>query len=98
MLAAELDLDRILERVPGALQVETVPVYPEVREDLALVVDEATPAAAVEATLLKAGKPLLCAVELFDVFRGEAIGEGAKSLAYHLTFRAPEPHPARPGT
>ena len=89
VLAAELDLDRILERVPGALQVETVPVYPEVREDLALVVDEATPAAAVEATLLKAGKPLLCAVELFDVFRGEAIGEGAKSLAYHLTFRAP---------
>ena len=89
VLAAELDLDRILERVPGALQVEPVPVYPEVREDLALIVDESTPAAAVEAALLKAGKPLLCAVELFDVFRGEAIGEGSKSLAYHLTFRAP---------
>lgn len=89
VLAAELDLDRILERVPGALQVEPVPVYPEVREDLALIVDESTPAAAVEAALLKAGKPLLCAVEMFDVFRGEAIGEGSKSLAYHLTFRAP---------
>ncbi|MCY3972049.1 MAG: phenylalanine--tRNA ligase subunit beta, partial [Acidobacteria bacterium] len=89
VLAAELDLDRILEFVPDSLQVEPVPVYPEVREDLALIVDEATPAAAVEAALLAAGKPLLCAVELFDVFRGEAIGEGSKSLAYHLTFRAP---------
>ena len=89
VLAAELDLDRILERIPGSLQVEPVPVYPEVREDLALIVDESTPAAAVEAALLKAGKPLLCAVELFDVFRGEAIGEGSKSLAYHLAFRAP---------
>ncbi len=89
VLAAELDLDRILERIPESLQVEPVPVYPEVREDLALIVGEATPAAAVEAALLKAGRPLLCAVELFDVFRGEAIGEGSKSLAYHLTFRAP---------
>ena len=89
VLAAELDLDRILERIPASLQVEPVPVYPEVREDLALIVGEATPAASVEAALLKAGRPLLCAVELFDVFRGEAIGEGSKSLAYHLTFRAP---------
>ena len=89
VLAAELELDRILERIPDSLQVQPVPVYPEVREDLALIVDEATPAAAVEAALLAAGKPLLCAVELFDVFRGEAIGEGSKSLAYHLTFRAP---------
>ena len=89
VLGAELDLDRILERIPEALQVEPVPVYPEVREDLALIVDEATQAASVEAALLKAGKPLLCAVELFDVFRGESIGEGSKSLAYHLTFRAP---------
>ena len=89
VLAAELELDRILERIPDSLQVDPVPVYPEVREDLALIVDEATPAAAVEAALLAAGKPLLCAVELFDVFRGVALGEGSKSLAYHLTFRAP---------
>ena len=89
VLAAEFNLDRILERVPDSLQVEPVPVYPEVREDLALIVGEATPAAAVEAALLAAGKPLLCAVELFDVFRGVGVGEGSKSLAYHLTFRAP---------
>jgi phenylalanyl-tRNA synthetase beta chain len=89
ILAAELELDRIRERVPHSLQVDAVPIYPEVREDLALIVDESTPAAAVEAALLAGGKPLLCAVDLFDVFRGEAIGEGSKSLAYHLTFRAP---------
>ncbi len=89
VLAAELDLDRILERVPDSLQVEPAPVYPDMREDLALIVDEATPAADVESALLASGKPLLHAVELFDVFRGEAIGEGSKSLAYHLVFRAP---------
>ena len=89
ILAAELELDRILQRIPDSLQVDPLPVYPEVREDLALIVDEAAPAATVEAALLAAGKPLLCAVELFDVFRGEAIGAGSKSLAYHLTFRAP---------
>ena len=89
VLAAELELDRILGHIPDSLKVDPVPVYPEVREDLALIVDEATPAAAVEAALLAAGKPLLCAVELFDVFRGAGVGEGSKSLAYHLTFRAP---------
>ncbi len=89
VLAAELELDRLLERIPASLKVDPVPVYPEVREDLALTIDEATPAAAVEAALLAAGKPLLCAVELFDVFRGAGVGEGSKSLAYHLTFRAP---------
>ena len=89
VLAAELALDRILGHIPDSLKVDPVPVYPEVREDLALIVDEATPAAAVEAALLAAGKPLLCAVELFDVFRGVGVGEGSKSLAYHLTFRAP---------
>ncbi len=89
LLAAELDLDRILDCIPDSLQVDPVPVYPEVREDLALIVDEATPAAAVEAALLAAGKPVLCGVELFDVFRGEAIPHGSKSLAWHLTFRAP---------
>ncbi len=89
LLAAELELDRILERIPDSLKVDPVPVYPEVREDLALIVDEATPATAVEAALLAAGKPLLCAIQLFDVFRGAGVGEGSKSLAYHLTFRAP---------
>ena len=89
VLAAELELDRILGHIPDSLKVDPVPVYPEVREDLALIVDEATPAAVVEAALLAAGKPLLCAVELFDVFRGAGVGEGSKSLAYHLTFRAP---------
>lgn len=89
VLAAELALDRIHACAPDSLKVDPMPVYPAVREDLALVVDEATPAAAVEAALLAAGKPLVCGVELFDIFRGKAIGGGSKSLAYHLTFRAP---------
>ena len=97
VLAAELELDRILERIPDSLQVDPVPVYPEVREDLALIVDEATPAAAVEAALLAAGKPLLCAVELFDVFRGVGDRRGLEEPRLPPHVPGAEPHPARPG-
>ncbi len=89
VLAAELDLDCIFGKAPETVQVEPVPVYPAIREDLALIVDEEVSAAEVKAALLKAGGPLLREVELFDVFRSEAIGAGSKSLAWHLVFRAP---------
>lgn len=63
---------------------------PTLNEDLAVVVDEATPSDAVEATIRRAGGALLIDVVLFDVYRGPQIGEGKKSLAYSLTFQAPD--------
>jgi phenylalanyl-tRNA synthetase beta chain len=59
-----------------------------VYEDLAVVVDEATPAAAVRDLISEAGAPMLRKVELFDVYRGDQIGAGKKSLAYALTYQA----------
>ena len=58
------------------------------RRDLAVVVPEACPAWEVEAVLREAGAPLLDAVSLFDLYRGEALGEGFKSLAYALDYLA----------
>ena len=63
-------------------------MYPAVYEDLAVVVDESVPAVQVRDLIVQAGGALLRAVELFDVYRGEQIGAGKKSLAYALTYQA----------
>lgn len=64
--------------------------YPPVMQDVALVVDELTPSSEVERALRRGAGDLLEDVSLFDVFRGEQIGNGKKSLAFKLRFRAPD--------
>ena len=64
--------------------------FPALYQDLALICSEETPAAAIEKTLRKAAGPLLAGLRLFDVYRGEQIGAGRKSLAYNLVFQAPD--------
>jgi phenylalanyl-tRNA synthetase beta chain len=88
--AAELDLRAVLESVPERRPVAPVPAFPPVLEDLAFIVDERVPAGEVETQLRQAGGPLLSEVRLFDVFRGDQIGEGKKSLAYSLIYQAPD--------
>ncbi len=65
------------------------------KEDVALVVDAGVPAAAVAAALRAGAGELLESVQLFDIYTGPQIGEGRKSLAFALRFRAPGPHPDR---
>ena len=62
--------------------------FPSNDIDLAFEVDESTPAAMVEATLRDAAGPLLDELRLFDVYRGPALAEGRRSLAYRLRFCA----------
>jgi phenylalanyl-tRNA synthetase beta chain len=88
ILAADLDLQRLLKAIPDAFQVEPLPAYPAVMEDIALIVDQAVPAADVEGVIRQAGGFLLKNVELFDVYQGGSIPPGKKSLAYHLTFQS----------
>jgi phenylalanyl-tRNA synthetase beta chain len=64
--------------------------FPPVFVDLAFVLDEAVPTAAVEESIREAAGALLEAVRLFDVYTGPQVGEGRKSLAYSLTLRAPD--------
>lgn len=61
---------------------------PPVYEDLSIVVEEGVPSTEVIATVRAAGGDLVDSVELFDIYRSEEIGEGRKSLALRLTFRA----------
>ena len=85
---AELDLDRLLARMASSYPVRPVPRFPPVLEDVALVVEEAVPAAALSAAIRAAGGPLLADVRLFDVYRGEQLASGKKSLAFSLAFQA----------
>ena len=65
--------------------------FPEVREDLAVVVGEGVSAASVIDTVKRAGAPLLWSAEVFDVYRNpELLGEGNVSLALRLSYRAPD--------
>ncbi|WP_116113165.1 phenylalanine--tRNA ligase subunit beta [Austwickia chelonae] len=86
--AAELDLDELLSCGGDPVQASALSTYPVARTDVALVVDEDTPSAAVESALRAGAGHGLESVELFDVYRGEQVEQGQKSLAYRLTFRA----------
>ncbi|TGB13720.1 phenylalanine--tRNA ligase subunit beta [Streptomyces sp. MZ04] len=86
--AMELDLDRLEDASTGVPQGPKISTFPVATQDVALVVDEDVPAADVEKILREGAGELLESIRLFDVFTGEQIGAGKKSLAYALRFRA----------
>ena len=90
VLAADLDLDALNAVIPWRYETQSVPVHPPVLEDIAVIVDEELPAARVEEMIWQSGGKMLANVQLFDVFRSEAIGPGKKSLAYSLTYQSAE--------
>ena len=88
--AAEIDLSALLAAAPPRGSVAPISSYPVAKEDVALIVGADVPAATVEAALRRGAGPLLESVELFDVYTGPQVGEGRKSLAFALRFRAPD--------
>ena len=89
-VAAEVDLDVLIEHAVHLRQAPTFSTFPAAKEDVALVVDESVAAADVEAALREGAGALLESIRLFDVYRSEQLGEGRKSLAFALRFRAPD--------
>ncbi|MBT8224339.1 MAG: phenylalanine--tRNA ligase subunit beta [Dactylosporangium sp.] len=86
--AMELNLDAL--PLSGTVTAPAISTFPPALIDLALVVDRATPTGTVERAIAEGAGPLLESVRLFDVYAGAQLGEGRKSLAYNLTFRAPD--------
>jgi len=86
---AELDLDALLGAAAAPAGI-SVPRFLPAVQDFAIVVDEEVPAAEVERALSAGAGPLATGVALFDVYRGAQLGEGKKSLAYRVTFTAPD--------
>ena len=89
--AFEIELAGLVEDSPvgGESYVDFTP-FPPVDRDLAVVVAAAVPASGVIGAVEAAGGDLLTAVTVFDVYSGEGVGEGEKSLALRLRFRAPD--------
>lgn len=90
VLAADLDLEMIIRAVPPAYPVKVLSDFPPILEDIAVILDETVPADRVAEVIRQGGGKLLVDLRLFDVFRGEQIGPGKKSLAYALTYQSPE--------
>ncbi len=88
--AFEIDLDAVIGVAAAVPEYEDLTSFPELREDIAIVVDEGVPAATVLDAVRAAGGRLLAGAEVFDVYRGEQIPAGRTSLAIALTFRAPD--------
>ncbi len=89
VLVADLDLDVLRSTAPRQ-EVRPVPEFPPVLEDIAVIVDEGVPASRVEDLIRQTGGKSLSSVHLFDVYRGDQVGPGKKSLAYSLAYQSTE--------
>ncbi|MEI7778055.1 MAG: phenylalanine--tRNA ligase subunit beta [Actinomycetes bacterium] len=94
--AMELDLDALLARAGDPVRAPSVSTYPVAKEDVALVVPIGVPASKVAAALAHGAGAVLESVRLFDVYEGEQVGPGLRSMAFALRFRAAD-HTLEPG-
>jgi len=90
VFVAELSLSTLLALPPWVPTYQALPRYPAVQRDLALVVPDVVSAGAIEATIREMHLPLLTRIVLFDVYTGDQVGPGRRSLAWSLTFQAPD--------
>ncbi len=90
VLAAELQMDALLAAIDPEKLYHPLPKFPASTRDIAVLVDDAVPAASMQAAVEKAAGKLLESVKLFDVYKGKGIPEGKKSVAYSLSLRAPD--------
>ena len=88
--AFELDLETLASSARDVVRYEDVITYPAMNQDIAVAVDEGVEVGALVDAARAAGGPLLREARAFDVYRGEQVGEGRKSVAMHLVFQSPE--------
>ena len=88
--AGELDVDVLTLASETRVQARELSTYPVAQSDVALVVDEQVHAAGLELALRRGAGEMLESLVLMDIYRGDQIGPGRKSLAYRMVFRAPE--------
>jgi phenylalanyl-tRNA synthetase beta chain len=88
--AFELDLPELFARVPERVLYEDVITYPPIRQDLAFSVPEEVSAGELVAAAREAAGRELREMRAFDVYHGEQVGPGRKSVAFAVTFQSPE--------
>jgi phenylalanyl-tRNA synthetase beta chain len=90
VIAADIDMDILISLIPDRYDMQPVPDYPPVLEDLAFVVNQDIPAGRVAELIKQTAGKILVDITLFDVYRSEQIGKEMKSLAYSLTYQSAE--------
>jgi len=90
VVAAQIDVEAILPKVPDHRSATPISSFPAIREDIAVIVDQDLPEAEIAQQIKRSGGFLLKETSLFDVYEGESVPAGKKSLAYHLVFQAPD--------
>jgi phenylalanyl-tRNA synthetase beta chain len=86
----ELSLKAVLEAATAALRYEGIPRFPSITRDIALVVDKETVSGVLKDIIQTAGGKLLKEVNVFDLYEGDRMEEGKKSIAYSLKYMDPE--------
>ena len=82
----EINLDKLLSKKVGTMKYKEISKYPNVKKDLAIVIDKNISAVQIEKVIKQAGGSLLTNIKLFDVYEGNNIEKGKISIAYSLTF------------
>ena len=90
VFAAELSVTALTALPSPTVRYEPLPRFPAVQRDLAIVVSSEVTAGQVEAAIRALDLPLLSRITLFDVYTGGQVGAGRRSLAWSLTFQAPD--------
>lgn len=84
---AEINLDAVYDNAELERKYKVLPKFPAVTRDIALLVEEAILVQDIEDTIRRAGGNIVEKVELFDIYRGEQVEEGKKSIAYAIVYR-----------
>ncbi|MDY4953333.1 MAG: phenylalanine--tRNA ligase subunit beta, partial [Candidatus Onthomonas sp.] len=87
MFAAEIDFDALLAARPKAIRYQPLPKFPAVERDIPVVCDQKVPVSDLEDCIRRGGKGLIRDIQLFDVYTGNPIPEGKKSVAFALKLR-----------
>jgi phenylalanyl-tRNA synthetase beta chain len=90
VFVAELDFHEVGHYRPRRVGLRSVPKFPAVSRDIAVIVDDAFEAASILEEIRAGGDPLIESARCFDCYRGTPIPEGKKSLAYTITYRHPD--------
>jgi phenylalanyl-tRNA synthetase beta chain len=84
----EIDLERLIESIPEAIQARPLPKYPSTARDATLIVDQQVEADMLLTQIRAMNQPLVEKVRLFDLFQGESIAQGRKSVSLRIIYRS----------
>jgi phenylalanyl-tRNA synthetase beta chain len=86
----ELDLELLSQRVPDSKQMAPIPRFPSTSRDITVIVDQEVESSRLMDTVIGFGEPLVEDLYLFDVFAGDPIPAGKKSISFRIVYRSAE--------